>query len=569
MLRLYPWLYCFMSVLAMNAIASDRPPAQAIASAHPLATQAGMAILNQGGNAFDAAVTVSAVLAVVEPYGSGLGGGGFWLLHQGASQKFIMIDGREKAPLAATQNMFLDSQGQVIPQLSRRGALAAGIPGQPAALVHIAQKYGQLPLSVTLAPAIDLARKGFAADQRYRNYVQRALSKLQQFPSTADVFLSGVGVPALGELIKQPDLAATLSQIAQHGQAGFYRGEVAQRLVDGVRKQGGIWQLADLQQYAIVERQPIVGTYHHRTIISAPPPSSGGVVLVQSLNLLQQWSAVDTHLIVEAMRRAYRDRAVYLGDPDFVDMPIQRLLSQAYAVAQAAATDLLRATPSQRLKGPSAVPATGENTTHFSILDRAGNAVAATLSINTGFGSGYMPPGTGVLLNNEMDDFSIQPGFANAYGLVGGQANAIVPGKRMLSSMAPTMVKSKDGLAILGTPGGSRIISMVLLAILAHDQQQAVFNWVSQARFHHQYLPDEIQFEPAAFTLSVQQALRAQGHHLHKMNRRYGNMQVVFWDKRQHTVIAVSDPRGLGLSLVEVIQDDGKGSGVSVKKIGR
>ncbi|MFQ5644239.1 MAG: gamma-glutamyltransferase, partial [Thiogranum sp.] len=497
--------FLIFGLLLLACVAFAGPPpvpsAQAVASAHPLATRAGLDVMDVGGNAFDAAVAVSAVLAVVEPYSSGIGGGGFWLLHRASDGRQVMLDGRERAPLAAHRDMYLDEQGEVVGGLSMDGALAAGIPGEPAALAYLAEHYGRLPLKKTLAPAIRLAEAGFEVDDYYRRMARFRLEVMQRYPSTATVFLHNGEVPPAGMLIKQPDLALTLKALAEKGRQGFYAGTVASRLVDGVRAAGGIWTLQDLHKYRVVEREPVSFNYRGLRVVSASPPSSGGIALATMLHILEGRDltglaqAERAHLAVEAMRRAYRDRAQYMGDPDFVDMPLQRLVDPMYAAGLRASIRADRATPSAALPG-SVHSVEGTDTTHFSILDREGNRVAATLSVNYPFGSGLVVPGTGVLLNDEMDDFSAKPGVPNAYGLVGAEANAIEPGKRPLSSMTPTFVESEHGIAILGTPGGSRIITMVLLGILDLEAGNAPQSWVSLPRFHHQYLPDVIQYEP-------------------------------------------------------------------------
>jgi len=528
----------------------------AIASAHPLATRAGLEILDAGGNAFDAAIAVTAALAVVEPTGSGLGGGGFWLLHRNHDDFDVMIDGRERAPLSATKDMYLDHEGELVPRLSVDGPLAAGIPGTPAALMHLAQAYGKLPLTRSLAPAIRLAKEGFAVDEHYRRMARFRLNALRDSPAAAAIFLHDNNAPQAGYIIKQPDLAQTLGAIAQQGAGGFYHGPLAKRLVDGVRAAGGIWTLEDLAQYRVIERAPIVGTYRGMKITSAAPPSSGGIALLTMLNILANYEldklAAPTrkHLIVEAMRRAYRDRAEYLGDPDFVDIPTARLIHPYYGTWLSQSIRLDRATPSSTL--PSfATAAMGNDTTHFSILDNEGNRVAATLSINFPFGAAFVPPGTGVLLNDEMDDFSAKPGTPNVYGLVGDVSNAIEPGKRPLSSMSPTFVEDTRGVAILGTPGGSRIITMVLLGILDFANGNGPESWVKTKRYHHQYLPDAITYEPGAFSAEEITALEALGHHLKARSRPYGNMQAVFWDRENNKVTAASDPRGNGQASVQ------------------
>lgn len=542
------------STVESSAKLKAQPGAQAVASAHPQATAAGIAILEKGGNAFDAAVAVSAVLAVVEPYGSGMGGGGFWLLHQADTGRNVMVDGREKAPLASRRDMYLDASGEPVAGLSINGPLAAGIPGQAAALAHLAENYGRLPLAVSLAPAIRLAREGFEVDDYYRRMAGFRLTALQDDETAAAQFLADDEVPEKGYLIQQPDLAVTLAALAARGHDGFYKGWVAQRLVDGVRKAGGIWTLQDLAQYQVIEREPVVAEVRGHKVISAAPPSSGGVVLAQMLSMLDLLaskelpSAERVHLMVEAMRRAYEDRANYLGDADFVEVPLLRLLSEGHARYRSADIDLERASISRPMAG--AGQPKGEDTTHFSILDAQGNRVAATLSVNYPFGACFVPPGTGVLLNDEMDDFSIKPGTPNAYGLVGNEANAIAPGKRMLSSMSPTFVESDERVAILGTPGGSRIISMVLIGVLEAMSGAPVEQWVTRARFHHQYLPDHIQYEPGALSEKTRESLQAKGHKLKALDDNYGNMQAILWDKKQGKVTAASDPRGIGAAVV-------------------
>ncbi|MGB5493425.1 MAG: gamma-glutamyltransferase, partial [Sedimenticolaceae bacterium] len=350
-------------------------------------------------------------------------------------------------------------------------------------------------------------------------------------------------------VLRQPALAATLTAIAADGAAGFYRGEIAARLVAAVRAAGGIWSAEDLQAYRVVERAPIVAHYRNHRVVSASLPSSGGVLLAQMLDMLsarpfEELSAADrTHLLVEVMRRAYADRATYLGDSDYVPVPLVGLLSPAYAYRRAQTIDIERATPSV---AASVDAGEGRDTTHFSVLDREGNRVAATLSINYPFGACFVAAGTGVLLNDEMDDFSAKPGAANAYGLRGNQANSIAPGKRMLSSMSPTFVESEQRVVILGTPGGSRIISMVLLGLLDAIDGRPVEEWVARGRFHHQHLPDRIDIEPGALGTELIRDLERRGHQVRQLDDPYGNMQAILWDRRSGEVTAASDPRGIG-----------------------
>ncbi|MDF1822316.1 MAG: gamma-glutamyltransferase [Alcanivoracaceae bacterium] len=544
----------FLLVIAFPLNAKT-PPAAAIASAHPLATQAGFDILDAGGNAFDAAVAVAAVLAVVEPYSAGMGGGGFWLLHRASDQHEVMLDARETAPAAATADMYQDEDGTVVRDWAINGPAAAGIPGQAEAFAHLAAGYGRLPLADVLAPAIRIAREGFAVDDHYRKLANYRKDALNRFPQARAIFLTNGEVPHTGYLLQQPDLAGVLEAIAANGRDGFYAGEVAKKLVEGVQFNGGLWTLDDLKNYRVIERAPVVGSFRGARIVSAAPPSSGGVVLLEALAILDQvtdgsTSEADfTHRAVEAMRRAYRDRALYLGDPDFVSMPLEKLLSSDYAAAQAATIDARRATPSDSLGDPVTVQQ-GNHTTHLSVLDMEGNRVSATLSINLPFGSAFVPAGTGVVLNNEMDDFSAKPGVPNAYGLVGSEANAIAPGKRPLSSMTPTFVEFDNKVAILGTPGGSRIISMVMLGVIEALKGTPPQQWVSAPRFHHQYLPDRVHAEPSFVGGELAKSLRLKGHQVDSTGRPYGNMQAILWDSAAGTVQAAADPRAIGKSKV-------------------
>jgi gamma-glutamyltranspeptidase / glutathione hydrolase len=449
---------------------SAAPGQAAIASAHPLATRAGMEVLEAGGNAFDAAVAVSAALGVVEPFSSGLGGGGLWLLHFAEDGRQVMVDARETAPGAAHATMYLDEQGEPIPGLSLNGPLAAGIPGTPAALLHVSERYGRLPLARTLAPAIRVARDGFPLYERMRLGLSFKAEQLGRWPGGA-VFLPGGEVPPLEATVTLPGLATLMDRLADEGAAGFYGGASAAAMVEAVRAHGGIWTLEDLAAYRIVEREPLAAQFGDLRVVLPPPPSAGGVAMIQALNLLEpfdlrQLDAADrAHLVIEALRRAFRDRG-YLGDPDFVDMPLELLLHRAYAAGLRTSMRIDRATPSE-VFAPLHVDDGGEHTTHFSVIDAAGNRVAVTQTINGWYGSSFVVPGLDLLLNNEMDDFTIKPGEPNLYQLVGAGANTIAPGKRMLSSMTPIFLESPRGVAILGTPGGSRIISMVLLATLA------------------------------------------------------------------------------------------------------
>lgn len=551
-------LICLFFIIVTSAAA--KPPAAAVATAHPLATAAAREMLEAGGNAFDAAVAASAALAVVEPYSSGIGGGGFWLLHRAEDGMQTMIDGRETAPRAAHADMYLNAQGQFQRQAALDGALAAAIPGAPAAWAYIAEHYGRLSLAQSLAPAIRLAREGFAIEELYQRLASFRLEALRQDSAAAAIFLADGDVPPVGWQLRQPDLARTLERLAQDGAAGFYRGPLAARMVKAVRAAGGVWSEQDLADYQVLERLPITGNYRGIRIVSAAPPSAGGIGLIEMLNILSVYEldrlppARRVHLIVEAMRRAYRDRAAYLGDSDFVDIPLARLLDPHYAQGLAQSIRPDRATPSELLAPAVPDSPSAGNTTHFSILDTEGNRVAGTLTINYPFGAAAVAGDTGVLLNNEMDDFAGALDEPNVYGLIGTAPNLIAPGKRPLSSMSPTFLETTDRIAVLGTPGGSRIVTMVLLAILDFEQGLPPEDWVSRDRFHHQYQPDAIQLEPDSLDEHVRQQLTAMGHTLRPLNRRYGDMQAILWDKARQQVQAAADPRGIGSAEVFAVK---------------
>ncbi len=541
-----------------DAARAPGPGHAAIASAHPLATEAGLEVLRAGGNAFDAAVAVASALAVVEPTGSGLGGGAFFLLHRARDGREAFIDARERAPAASTRDMFLDAAGNPDRERAQRSALAAGIPGEVAGLGELARHYGRLPIARSLQPAIRLAREGFPLYPHLQEALGFMRERLATQPEAARNFLAAdTSVPALGTIIRQPELAATLEVIAARGPQAFYRGALAERLVAGVRAQGGNWTAADLAGYRVVERAPVVAHYRGARIVSAPPPSSGGIALTAALNILAHFdlgapdTALRDHLIIEASRRALRDRAVYLGDPDHVRVPVERLTSPDYAAGLAAAIRTDRATPSATLPGIGTGAAEGPQTTHFSVIDAQGNRVAATLSVNFTFGSGLMIEGTGIFMNNEMDDFSMKPGVPNGFQLVGSDANAVAPGKRPLSSMTPTFVEQGSRVMVLGTPGGSRITGMVLLATLAFLDGGHAAQIVAEPRLHHQYLPDVVLYEAGALNAEERAGLEQRGHALRESSRRYGNLQVVIWDRAGNHLEAAADPRVDGLGKVE------------------
>ncbi len=549
-------LWLFVLPALAKAPATQTPPGAAIASAHRLATEAGHEILGKGGNAFDAAVAVSSVLSVVEPVSSGLGGGAFFLLHDGKTGRDTMIDARETAPVSATPEKYLDAAGELDRDKAENGPMSAGIPGLPAGLVQLSRKYGRLPLSASLAPAIRIARNGFEFYPRLVDSYSKRREVMERYEGTRKVYLADGDAPKVGEIFKQPELAHTLELIAAQGFDGFYRGQTAQKILADVKKYGGDWTADDLAGYRVKERAPISFQYRDWNIVTAPPPSSGGVALAEILQMLEGWDLAKldepqrVHIVVEAMRRAYRDRTLYLGDPDFVSMPIARLTSDDYAAGLRAGILPDKATPSEMLPGVKP-PLEGEHTTHFSIIDGEGNYVATTQTVNLLYGSGMVAEGTGVLLNNEMDDFALKPGTPNAFGVLGYEANSVKPGKRMLSSMTPSFMIGKDKVAVLGTPGGSRIITMVLLGMLGVEQGLDAQQVVSLPRYHHQYLPDSIYLEPDALPEATVKALEAMGHKVVQGKSDWGNMQAVDWDRRNNTLRGGSDPRNpVGAAVV-------------------
>jgi gamma-glutamyltranspeptidase/glutathione hydrolase len=544
-----------------------KPSGAAVASAHALATDAGLQVLREGGNAFDAAIAVSAVLSVVEPISSGLGGGGFFLLHDAKTGKQVFVDAREVAPQAATPEKYLDKDGNLDEDRAQTGPWSAGIPGLPAAFVHLQGKYGRLPLKQSLAPAIRIAREGFPIYARFARGYGAKSKVMERYSGTRAVFLASGAAPKEGDVFRQPDLARTLQLLADKGFDGFYRGDVANKLVAGVNAEGGEWTAQDLAAYQVRERAPVQFEYRGWQISTAPPSSSGGIALAQMLQILEPYEldklepAKRTHLVVEAMRRAFRDRTFYLGDPDFTEVPQRLLTSADYAAGLRATIHPDKATPSELLSG-APTPLEDEETTHFSIIDADGNRVAATQTVNLLFGSGLIPPGTGVLLNDEMDDFALKPGTPNAFGVMGFEANAVEPGKRMLSSMTPTFMESPGRVAVLGTPGGSRIITMVLLGILGYDAGLSAQQVAALPRFHHQWLPDVIEAETGTFTPEVAAQLQAMGHTLklppdeaaggRGSSHVWGNLQTVEWDRKTNTLHGGSDPRNpVGKAAVE------------------
>jgi gamma-glutamyltranspeptidase/glutathione hydrolase len=513
-----------------------------VVSVHHLASDAGLEMLRAGGNAVDAAVATGFALAVVHPAAGNLGGGGFLLLrmHDGTS---TFLDFREKAPLAAIETMYQDAHGNVIPDASVTGYRAIGTPGSVAGLMYAERKYGKLGLQRVMAPAIHLAKNGFVLTAEEAAELHE--STLSQFADSKRIFQRNGDLYKAGEVFRQPELARTLERIAANPD-DFYRGAMARQLVADLKKGGALITLKDLAEYRVVERKPIIGTFHNYTVISAPPPSSGGIVLVTALNILEGFdlqklsdrSPESMHLIVEAYRRAFMDRAQYMGDPDYNPMPVAQMISKKYAAAWRASIDPANATPSADLRRPARFlpppPETAgkrresNDTTHYSVVDADGNAVSVTTTLNNSFGSGVTAGALGFLLNDEMDDFAAKVGTPNMYGLIQGPADAIAPGKRPLSAMTPTIVLENGKLRyVLGSPGGPRIITTVANIFLsAAEYGMNIQQAVDAPRFHHQYLPDTLYLEPG-FPDATIAALRKRGYHVSVSRHGWSNGECI------------------------------------------
>jgi gamma-glutamyltranspeptidase/glutathione hydrolase len=494
-----------------------------VAAQEKIAARIGAGILRRGGNAVDAAVATGFAMAVTYPRAGNIGGGGFMLIHSADRNEDIAIDYRETAPAATTPDIFLRNDGKPDIAKSRDSAVGIGVPGTVAGLALALEKYGsgRFTLADLLEPAIALARDGFVLTDDMADTLPGWYRRLARWPASAKIFARPDGTSLReGDRLVQTDLAATLSRVAEQGPRGFYEGEIAEKLAKAVTDAGGIMTTEDLKSYAAVIREPVRGSYRGYEVVSMPQPSSGGVVLLETLNILEgfplsdmkQGSAASLHLLIEAMKRAYADRARYLGDPAFVNAPIKTLTAKDYAAKQRAGIDPDRATPSSEMLA-AVPPREGSNTTHFSVVDRAGNAVSNTYTLNFSYGVGLVADGTGVLLNNELDDFTAAPGASNAYGLVGFEANLPGPGKRPLSSMSPTIVlKGGKPVLVTGSPGGSRIISTVLQVIVnVLDYHMDVAAAVAAPRLHHQWLPDEVRVE-RGFADDVLAELKAKGH---------------------------------------------------------
>lgn len=512
-----------------SAIFSEMATAQPIfgkygmvSSQEALATRIGVDILKKGGNAVDAAVAVGFALAVTLPRAGNLGGGGFMLVHLAKDDKTIAIDYRETAPNASKRDMFLDEAGNAVDELSRSHGLAVGVPGTVMGMELALKKYGTMSLSEVIAPAIQLAEDGVEVTAELASSLAGLQNWIARWPTSAEVFYPNEGQNlTVGQRLVQKDLAESLKRISKAGSKGFYEGETAEKLVAAVQEAGGIMTLDDLKAYKVMEREPVRGNYRGLEVVSMPPPSSGGIHIIQMLNVLEHFpmgelghnSAQSIHFMAETMKRAYADRSEYLGDPDFVKVPVKALTSKAYGDAIAKTIAANKATQSDDIKPGKLAPYESDQTTHYSVVDKWGNAVSNTYTLNFSYGSGMVARGTGILLNNEMDDFAAKPGSPNGYGLLGGDANAVEPQKRPLSSMSPTIVM-KDGkpFIVTGSPGGSRIINTVLQIIMnVVDYDLNIAEASIAPRIHHQWYPDEIRTE-RSLNVDTRRLLESMGH---------------------------------------------------------
>jgi gamma-glutamyltranspeptidase/glutathione hydrolase len=528
-----------------------------VASQEALASRIGVDILKQGGNAVDAAVAVGFALAVTLPRAGNIGGGGFMLVHIAKDNKTIAIDYRETAPNKAHKDIFLDEQGNAVDKLSREHGLAVGVPGTVMGMELALTKYGTMSLKQVMAPAIKLAAEGFSVTSDLADSLAGVKPRVAQWPSSAKIFYKADGSNlAFNDILKQPELAHSLSLIAKKGSKGFYQGETAQKIVNAVTDAGGVMTLADLANYKVVEREPVRGQYRGYEVVSMPAPSSGGIHIIEMLNVLEHFpidkfghnTAKTIHVMAETMKRAYADRSEYLGDPDFVKVPTAALTSRDYAAKIASQITLNKATPSSEIKPGLLAPYESTQTTHYSVVDKFGNAVSNTYTLNFSYGSGLVAAGTGILLNNEMDDFSVKPGSPNGYGLIGGDANAVEGNKRPLSSMSPTIVM-KDGkpFIVTGSPGGSRIINITLQIIMnVIDHKLNIAEASAAPRVHHQWQPDQLLVEHSLNGDTIE-LLKAKGHDV-KVQESIGSTQSIV--VREEGIMGASDPRRAGSEAV-------------------
>ena len=558
------WILSFsiLVLLIPPASAASKAPvrgAQAmVVTTEPRATQVGISVLKRGGNAVDAAVAVGFALAVTHPSAGNLGGGGFMLIRLARTGETTVIDYREKAPSGASRDMYLDAQGNVIEEASTIGYRAAGVPGTVAGFELALQRYGTMKLGDVIAPAIALARDGVELSYYESESLREDRDLLEKFPESKRIFLRDDRLYAAGDRFVQPDLAVSLESMARGGAKEFYEGSIARRIASEMSAHGGLITLDDLKNYRAVVRQPVRGTYRGYEILSTPPPSSGGTVLVEMLNILElfplerygQGSSRSLHLIAETMKLAFADRAEYLGDSDFVRVPVAGLTSKRYAHGRFEMIDPYLASKASSLGHGNPLAFESEQTTHYSIVDKDGNAVANTYTLNGGYGSGVTIAGTGILMNNEMGDFSAKPGSPNVYGLVHGEANAIAPRKRPLSAMTPTVVL-KDGqlLLVLGSPGGPTIINTVLQTILnVIDYKMTIQEAVDAPRIHHQWIPDALTMERIGFAQDVQDGLTSRGYTL-AVRSAIGDCQAIMIEPKTGVRLGAADPRNDGLAL--------------------
>lgn len=553
--RRYPMLLCLLLATPLYAQSGPEPARGRhgmVASSDEYASQVGVEILQRGGNAVDAAVAVGFALAVTHPAAGNLGGGGFMLIRL-ADGRTVAIDYREVAPAGAHRDLYLDKDGKIIEDASLLGYRAAGVPGTVAGLHLALEKYGTLKWADVLEPARKLAADGFVVSPALAESLKRA-DALAQFPESKRIFLRDGKHYEKDEIFRQPELAETLARLQKEGPREFYEGRTARLIAEDMKNNDGLITLDDLKAYRPAVREPLRGTYRGHEIITMPPPSSGGVALLEMLNVLEQYnltalghdSPEKCHLLIEAMRRAFADRAEFLGDPDFVKIPVVGLTSKSYAAQLAKGIDLRRATPSAQLRHGAPAAYESPQTTHFSVVDAAGNAVANTYTLNTGYGSCVTVRGAGFLLNNEMDDFTSKPGSPNVFGLIQGERNAIAPRKRPLSSMTPTIVL-KDGklFLVIGTPGGPTIINTVLQTLVnVVDHGMNVRQAIEAPRFHHQWLPDTVAYEASGLPDAARAALESKGHVLGPKPRILGDAQGIMVDPKTGMRYGASDPRG-------------------------
>jgi gamma-glutamyltranspeptidase/glutathione hydrolase len=546
----YPLLLCITAALVAGACqpahAAARPAARGeqamVVTPDELASAAGLEVLRSGGNAIDAAVTTAAVLAVTFPKAGSLGGGGF-LLYRTANGEHHALDFRERAPSRLRLEMFLDNDGMPVPGSSLEGGLAVGVPGTLAGLAEMHRRWGSRPWKELLQPAIRLAEQGFILSPYMAAAIEADAEKLGRDPEARKIFLPRGRPPRAGELLVQNNLAATLKRIAARGAAAFYNGPLAEMLCASVRQAGGVMEPDDLAAYGTTPREPLRGEYRGYQVISFPPPSSGGIALLQMLGMLESFdlrasgpgSSLSTHLIAEAGRIAFADRSRWLGDPDYFAVPVSGLLAPEYLARRAAAINPDRATPSSELSPAEPAMIDSDDTLHFSVADGSGRAVALTNTLNTSFGVGIVAGQSGILLNNEIDDFALAPGVPNVYDLLGGEANAVAGGKRPLSSMTPTIVELPEGgsrpVLVLGSPGGATIITSVLQVLInVIDHAMPLREAVDAPRFHHQWLPDLIRHERRAFPADVERSLAARGHILQLTEEIIGNINAIGLD---------------------------------------